>query len=132
MVTDLFSQYFQHTQNSQDDPDESQSDDAATAREIFETLFANHPEFADEESAEAFLSTAKSPNDPRVLSKLTRWCNDILDQFVSDRDLILTLGSKTIEDLVEQFIPFTRKMPYASYGGKPLLFSPWPFVRLVR
>jgi hypothetical protein len=135
MVTDLFAQYVQHQQKIQqesDDIDDAEIENASTARECFLVLFAGHSEFADADAAEEFLSTAKSPSDPVVLNKLIRWTKGILNTFVKDGNSTVTLGADTAAGLVEKFIPFTRKVPYGNFNGKPLTYSPWPFVRLIR
>lgn len=40
--------------------------------------------------------------------------------------------ASTPERLIEQYHPFTRAVPNASFRGAPLKFTPWPLVRLVR
>lgn len=135
MVTDLLTQYVHHMQKVQqdsDDIDDRETENASTARECFQVLFAGHREFADEEAAEEFLSKAKTPNDPAILNKLLKWTRSILNTFVKDGQSTVTLGSDTAEGLVEQFLPFTRKIPYASFNKNLLAYSPWPFVRLIR
>ena len=133
MITTLFAQYVRYQQRLQESEDAlDENDDATTARECFQVLFADHPEFADDVTAEAFLSSATAVNDPKVLNKLLKWTLDILNLFMAERGVTLTLESDTAEGLVEQFMPFTRKVAYGSYKGKPLAFSPWPLVQLVR
>jgi hypothetical protein len=111
--------------------DEIDSENAATAHECFQELFSAYPGFADDDAAESFLRTTKTPNDPLVLNKLLKYIRNILRMFVSDGESTLTLGSNTAEGLVEKFLPFTRKVRFGFFNGTDLNFSPWPLVRLV-
>jgi hypothetical protein len=135
MIAQLFLQFFQYLEKKRESPnelDDADTENATTARECFQELFAAQPEFKDEEAAEEFLSMAVSETDSRITTKLVKWTNDILNYFMKDQEKTVTLGASTAESLVEQFIPFTRKVHYATYNGYPLPFSPWPLVRLVR
>lgn len=77
------------------------------------------------------MASAVSPKDPRIVDKFQKWTSDMLACVIPNgRRLFLNLV--TMEDLTEQFLPFTRSMNGATFNGEPLGFSPWPFVRLVR
>ncbi|KAF1998322.1 hypothetical protein P154DRAFT_621882 [Amniculicola lignicola CBS 123094] len=135
MVTDLFKKYMQYRKTLEESPDEvteTETEVASTARECFQQLFSNHPEFSDEATADEFLSSATSATDPVILNRLLKWTKNILCTFVPDGKTTLTIEANTAAGLVERFLPFTRTVPYREFNGLPLNFSPWPLVRLVR
>lgn len=133
MVADLFEKWYKSYQASMEESDNACEDDtdAATATECFQQLFGNHKECSTQEATAEFLATAISPMDSQILNKLLKWTKDIYQMFLRDGNT-LTLGSDTTNGLVEEFLPFTRKMPFASFKGKDLHFTPWPFVSIVR
>jgi hypothetical protein len=115
-----------------ENPDEVDDDDLskmATSRDCLKQLFADRLGF---DSAEAFMSTASSANDLKVLNQLMKWTTDIHRMFIADGEQSVHFSSSTPEDLTEQYHPFTRECPNASYQGKPLRFTPWPLVQIVR
>jgi len=136
MVKAIFSQYVEHMRRVQQDADgvvDMETRHIRTALDCFGALFCNHPEFADDNAAEEFLSTAKSPKDSAVLGKLLLWTRNIFEYFgLGGNSTTVTLTSDTATGIRELFVPFTRKASNRSYKNKPLLFSPWPFVRFVR
>jgi hypothetical protein len=132
LVKDLFTQWFHVKQKQNETPDDVDDQDLnqmATSRDCLNQLFADRLEF---NSAEAFMSTATSANDPKVLTQLMSWTTDIHRMFIEDGEQSVHFSSSTPEDLTEQYHPFTRECPNASYKDKPLRFSPWPLVKIVR
>ena len=112
MIGERFAQYVRHKSRGEDD-DTDDSQDAATTMECFLALFADHEEFVDEEAADAFLSTATSYNDPKILGKLREWTDNILRRF-RGYDNRLSLGASTSEEIAEQIKPFTRNISDAT------------------
>jgi hypothetical protein len=133
MIESLVRQCFRRTQKEREgqDADEEENTEANTALDCLCTLFSNREEFSSLETAENFMASAVSPKDPRIIDKLQKWTSDLLAFFIPNGRRLF-LNSITMEDLTEQFIPFTRSVKDAIFKDEPLGFSPWPFVRLVR
>jgi hypothetical protein len=132
MVTDLFSQWFRVKQKQTHDPEDVDDTDLSqmkTARECLQQMFADRLGL---ESAESFMSTATSPKDAKVLKQLLTWTTEIHRKFVPDGHTFVQFDASTPEKLIEQYHPFTREVPNASFRGQPLRFTPWPLVRLIR
>lgn len=132
LVTDLFSQWYTVKQKQRQDPDEIDDNDLnqmSTARDCLKQLFADR---LGSESAESFMETATSANDPKVLAKFLRWTDHIYQMFIDEGQSSVHFDASTPENLIEQYHPFTRECPNASFQNKPLNFTPWPLVRLVR
>jgi hypothetical protein len=132
LVKDLFTRWFVVKQKQRQNPEDVDDQDLsqmATSRDCLKQLFADRLEF---HSAETFMSTATSANDPKVLNQFMKWTTDIHRMFVADGEQSVHFSSSTPEDLTEQYHPFTRECPNASYHGKPLRFTPWPLVQIVR
>lgn len=125
--------YFARLQKERDgeEPSDEEIADTNTAIDFFVVLFRNHDEFSDQDSAEEFLATALSLRDSAILTKLRRWTTELLTKFAPSGNSLI-LGANTIEDLTDQYLPFTTRVDDAIYGGAPLDYSPWPFVRIVR
>jgi hypothetical protein len=92
-------------------------------------MFANR---LGQDSIEAFMGTATSTTDEKVIKQLRRWTMDIHRQFIPEGETSVCFGSSTPEGLTEQYHPFTREVPNASFRNEPLRFTPWPLVRMVR
>jgi hypothetical protein len=132
MVADLFSQWFRVKQKQLQDPESVDDTDLSqmkTARECLQQMFADRLGL---ESAEAFMSNAKSSKDSNVLNQLMKWTTDIHRQFIPDGQTFVQFDASTPERLIEQYHPFTREVSNASFRGQPLRFTPWPLVRLIR
>lgn len=132
LVTDLFTQWFQVKQKQRQNPDDVDDNDLShmsTARDCLKQLFANR---LGGESAEAFMATATSAKDPKVIKQLITWTDNIHRMFIEEGETSVHFTSATPEDLIEQYHPFTRECPNASFRGKPLRFTPWPLVKIVR
>jgi hypothetical protein len=131
LTKDLFTQWFVVKQKQRENPDDVDDQDLsqmATSRDCLDQLFADRPEF---DSAEAFMSTATSANDPTVLKQLKSWTTDIHRMFTDGSEQSVHFSSSTPEDLAEKYHPFTRECPNASYKGEPFRFTPWPLVQKV-
>jgi hypothetical protein len=132
LVRDLFTQWFRVKQKQSENPDDVDDQDLshmATARDCLKQLFADRLGF---DSAESFMGTATSANDPKVIKQLMSWTTEIYRMFIEDGETSVHFTSATPEDLTEQYHPFTRECPNASFKGKPLRFTPWPLVKIVR
>ncbi|KAF2651015.1 hypothetical protein K491DRAFT_782176 [Lophiostoma macrostomum CBS 122681] len=106
--------------------DYGEVENANTARECLQDLFAAHPEFGSAETAEEFLSSATSESDPKIMSKIYKWTNEILNYFVKGKEHTVTLRASISAQLYEKYQFFTKKVDFASYNGHPIAFSPWP------
>jgi len=103
---------------------------ARTALESFMALFSDRDEFADEEAARAYLYTASSGDDQRILNDFTRWTDGIFDRLKAhDGSIVLTAAN--VFDLTDRIRPFTKTTPQFLMCGD-VQCSPWPFVKLVR
>jgi hypothetical protein len=114
------------------DPEEVDDNDLnqmKTARDCMQQMFANR---LGQQSIEAFLSTATSATDYKVLGQLERWTTDIHRMFIADGETSIAFGSSTPEELIEQYHVFTREVSHASFRGEPLNFTPWPLVKIVQ
>ncbi|KAH7093109.1 hypothetical protein FB567DRAFT_609442 [Paraphoma chrysanthemicola] len=132
LVRDLFTQWYtvkeKQRQNS-DDVDDEDLSKMSTARDCLNQLFADRLGF---DSSETFMATATSAEDPKVLKQFMSWTDDIHRMFIEDGETSVHFSSSTPETLTEQYHPFTRECPNASFKGKPLRFTPWPLVQIVR
>ena len=132
MVTDLFTQWYnvkQKQRQDADDLDDKDLDQIKTARECLQILFADRLEYG---TIEKFLSTATSAKDQKVIKQLTTWTTKMHQDFVKPGQTSIHFESSTPENLIEMYQPFTKEVTNASFQGKPLTCSPWPFVRINR
>ncbi|KAI4944142.1 hypothetical protein J4E91_008997 [Alternaria rosae] len=132
MVTDLFTQWYNVKQKQRQDADDLDDDDLdqiKTARDCLQLLFADRLEYG---TIEKFLSTATSAKDQKVIKQLTIWTTKMHQDFIEPGQTSVCFESSTPENLIEMFHPFTKEVTNASFHGKPLTCSPWPFVKIVR
>ncbi|CAO2655631.1 Nn.00g044340.m01.CDS01 [Neocucurbitaria sp. VM-36] len=132
LVKDLFTQWFlvkQKQRQNSDDVDDDDLNRMKTARDCIQQMFAERLGF---ETAENFMGNATSPNDMTVLGQLLKWTTDIHQKFIQEGQMSVYFEASTPETLMEQYHPFTREVPNASFRGQPLRFTPWPLVRIVR
>lgn len=132
MVVDLFTQWFRVKQKQRQAPDEVDDielSQMSTARDCLQELFSDRLEYG---TAEMFMGTATSADDKKVVGQLKKWTTEIHQQFVKDGDMSVSFEASTPEALMELYHPFTRQVPHASFEGKPLRFTPWPLVEIVR
>lgn len=132
MVTDLFSQWFRFKQKQRQDPEGVVDVDLGqmkTARDCLQQMFADRLGI---QSAEKVMGSATSADNPKTVKKLIKWTTEIHQQFVPDGQTFVQFDASTPERLIEQYHPFTREVPNASFRGTPLRFTPWPLVRLIR
>ena len=132
LVTDLFKQWFNVKQKQLQDPDDVDDvelSQMATARDCLNQLFADRLGF---DSVETFMSTAASAEDPKVIKQLMTWTTDIHRMFIEDGETSVHFTSSTPEELTEMYHPFTRECQNASFRDRPLRFTPWPLVQIVR
>ncbi|KAJ4381797.1 hypothetical protein N0V86_003162 [Didymella sp. IMI 355093] len=132
LVKGLFTQWFNVKAKQRENPDElddKELSEMSTARDCLQELFADRLEFG---SAEMFMNTATSTKDSKVLSQLMRWTTEIYQQFIKEGETSVCFEASTPEELAEQYHPFTRSVPNASFDGKPLRFTPWPLVEVVQ
>lgn len=131
-MKDLFTQWFkvkQKQRQNPDDVDDNELSQMSTARDCLQDLFADR---LDSDSVETFMTTATSASDSKVLSQLLQWTTDIHQQFIQGGGSSVRFQASTPEALTELYHPFTRHVPNATYNGRPLRFTPWPFVEIVR
>lgn len=132
LVTDLFSQWFRVKQKQRHDPDDVDDNELSqmsTARDCLQELFADRLEF---NSAEMFMGTAASVTDKKVLGQIQKWTREIHQRFVKDGETSVHFEASTPEALTEMYHPFTRQVANASFEGRPLNFTPWPLVEVVK
>ncbi|KAF5853161.1 hypothetical protein GGP41_001665 [Bipolaris sorokiniana] len=131
LVTTWFKQWFSTQQRMMRDEEDVDDDRARkdAALDCLNHLFAHH---VAPVSLDDFMSASKSSKDSSVLLQLVKWTVEIHEQFVRDGELFVLLTSSTHSDMREQLRPFRMKAPNARFNGKPLSFSPWPFVEIIR
>ncbi|KAF2036583.1 hypothetical protein EK21DRAFT_95836 [Setomelanomma holmii] len=115
----LWEDYFQGAlSDDRDDADDSDAVDLVKpARDTFLALFSDLPDFESEEKADAFLSQAKSVDDPRVVSKLLRWAQERyarLEQIASNQPFF----THTISDLTDLMEPYIQTAVSPHYEGQ--------------
>ncbi|KAL6712302.1 hypothetical protein ACN47E_000179 [Coniothyrium glycines] len=132
LVKELFAQWFMVRSKQRQDPDDvddRELDQLNTAQDCLQQLFAHR---LGHESVEHFMGTATSPTDAKVFNQLIKWTDAIHNTFVEEGQMSISFTSNTPEDLIEQYHPFTREVPNATFKNQPLRYSPWPLVKLVR
>lgn len=132
LVKDLFKQWVVVKQKQRQDPDEVEDNELSqmnTAQDCLQQMFVNR---LGNVKIEEFMATATSPTDAKVLNQLLKWTTDIYQTFVEEGQLSVKFQSDTPEDLIEQFHPFTREVPNASFRGLPLKYTPWPLVKIIK
>jgi len=130
-VTKWLSHWYTLKKKEQNDEDEIDDEDRTrkdAALECLSALFGCRVSG----SLEDFLSTATSDKDPKVLGKLKSWTHQILEMFIKDGETSMQFESTTHPDMREKLRPFRGTAQNAKYDGKPLRFSPWPFVEVIR
>ncbi|EUC34221.1 hypothetical protein COCCADRAFT_4365 [Bipolaris zeicola 26-R-13] len=132
LVNIWFNQWFNTQQRMMSDEEDVDDDDRARKDAALDCLNHLFAYYVAPESLEDFMSASKSWKDSPALLKLQRWTGEIHEQFVRDGELFVPLTSSTHSDMREQLRPFRMKAPNARFNGKPLSFSPWPFVEIIR
>jgi hypothetical protein len=137
MVKEQLTNFWLHMTMDEDEPDEEIANErrlgAGTCVALFTSLFLGHPEFHDRDRAEDFLSNAESAEDPRLISKLMGWTDQILDAFMpnGDDNDVTTLNANTASQISDAIQPFTMAMDDPHFTGTDLVCCPWPLVKKV-
>ncbi|KAF9635186.1 hypothetical protein BFW01_g6081 [Lasiodiplodia theobromae] len=97
---------------------------SATAVEAIHSLFSDHDECKGLEETKAFLSTAKSREDSRLVAKLKAWMESLLKKLGVEMGTY-TISAATPDLLQDEVAPFLAQVN----DGRP---SPWPLVKIVR
>lgn len=104
---------------------------STTALDAFRALFADRPEFANEETITAFFATANSANDRTFLEKLCQWTRDAIRTYNGQNGTIYRNAS-TADRLAANTEPFVKiSTSTKNEDGRPLP-SLWPIVEIVR
>jgi len=128
-----FREYFEYYREPHEDLEPAEKEEglhlATTALEAFRALFCNHRDFATDEAATEFLSTAKSASDPVILTQLIARVKQLLatEQVF---DGIGAGNADTAEELGQLIERFVK--PVSVADGDPPRASLWPIVRIVR
>lgn len=101
---------------------------ADNAVEVFQALFANHLDFHDKATIEAFLRQMREPADEVMLKKMVRWTNDLITNSGAVNRLIYK-SAETGSDLGKEIEPFSKM---GAAVGSSLAPSLWPIVEIVR
>ncbi|KAF1845146.1 uncharacterized protein K460DRAFT_416455 [Cucurbitaria berberidis CBS 394.84] len=137
LVKEQVQNFFQHLTMSEDVDEEEANEKrlaSGTCITLLMALFMGEPEFQDKERAEDFLTSASSPDDPKLINKLMGWTEHILDGFMQNGDTndVATLYANTSSSISEMIQPFTMTVQYPSFEGTELFCCPWPLVKKVR
>jgi hypothetical protein len=128
-VNKWFTHWYSLKQKDEDEIDDTDRARKDAALECLGALFADR---VTDEPLEDYLSTAASVDEIKIRKKLERWTGDIYEKFVKDGKNSLQFESTTHTDMRETLRPFRSTAQSAKYQGKPLRFSPWPFVEIIR
>jgi hypothetical protein len=133
IIKDHLREYFEHYCEPCEDLEPAEQEEglhlADTALEAFRALFCNHKDFATDEAAMKFLSTAKSASDPVILTQLIARVKQLMatEQVVDGIGAGNADTAEELGQLIERFVK-TVSVP----EGEPPRASLWPIVRIVR
>ena len=102
---------------------------ATTAKDIFQALFAAHPEFESFQSSTMFLNSGESKQDIKMLRKLSEWASEMIRRQCGEAETV-SFTASTAEDLscmLEPYIEMRSRLDGEEFGSA----SYWPLVRLV-
>ncbi len=133
VIRDHVDDYWTYEFESHDDLDEDTvqqyEERSNTALEVFQALFADREEFADEDSTEQFLSGAQDKGRQYLVDKFLIWTTSLLLSLESNENLV-HCNADTVEELADDLEPFTKTV--ITLEGEPPVPSPWPIVEIVR
>lgn len=118
--------YFEPREEIHNDLVEEYENQACTAFEVFQALFADHDEFSDEDSAIKLLSIARDEGKERVLAKLLAWMNELLSS-LDMRDGIVDCKADSVRELADYLAPFTKTVN--TLEGESPTPSSWPLAK---
>lgn len=129
-LAEYYEFHVQHNEEVEDEEGEESEAVARTALESLRALLSDREEFQDDAAAKAYLYTASSKSEPRIMSKLRSWTDELYERLQIDGGQI-RLTARTPLDLMEKIKPSTKTVP-PSMMDEGLRCSPWPFVYSVR
>ena len=102
---------------------------ATTAIEVFQVMFADHDEFATEDTTKDFLDSASSEDDSTVLGKLILWTEELLIDLKVVHGRVTRDGTsiEEIQGEIDRFIKTGEQD-----NDNQVAPSPWPIVDVVR
>ena len=99
-----------------------------TAVEVLQALFADHVEFRDRITIQAFLGQMQSPEDEAVLNTLLQWIENLISRSGAVNRLIYR-SAESSSNLGKSIEPFIKMGPNLISDVTPSL---WPIVEVVR
>ncbi|KAF2853205.1 hypothetical protein T440DRAFT_390747 [Plenodomus tracheiphilus IPT5] len=131
LVTKWFYHWVSIQRRQMRDEDDISDDDKAQKDAAFECLDCLFAHRVDPQGLDEFMFTAKSSGDD-ILDQLLDWTREIHEKFVEGGEMSVIFKSSTHHDMREQLRPFRGTAANATFQGKRLAFSPWPFVEIIR
>lgn len=127
--------YHESCVDQEDDNVETQdADRGGPALKVLLAVFQDREEFGDNEAAAEYLGSLDSADDPRALSRMLAWTNEIhkkLSAHVSKGPMSASTATELAE-LVGPFIQGTESPMIHLDEYESLECCVWPFVRLAR
>ena len=133
ILREYYQAHFKHIRDTGDNETASEElqKDADTAVEALQALFADHEEFRDEDNAREFLSAGTSDADPRIISTLESWMEELISRYGAQNGPIKRSADTTAE-MSRILEPFVTMAESGADCGDLQAASLWPIVRLVR
>lgn len=100
-----------------------------TALEVFQALFGDRDEFADNLSISTFLNVAKDKGNQYLLDRLITWTDALVSKYTTKDDTVHR-QAYTVAELANLVEPFTKTAN--TLEGETPTPSPWPLVGIVR
>jgi GTPase SAR1 family protein len=115
--------------SSDDSPDDTElSSLADTAVTVMTALFCAQVECRSKDATAEFLNTAKSADDPIVISKLRGWTTDMLKRLSQDGSSSVTFEAESPDKLQKYVDPYTTTDYDDFPPDRGLKCHPWPII----
>lgn len=96
---------------------------------MFQALFADRKEFADEDSTACFLNSGRDKGNNYLLDRFVTWADALVSKYKM-KDGSVRRQAHTVAELADHVEPFTKTV--STLDGETPSPSPWPLVEVVR
>jgi hypothetical protein len=127
-VTSLFTGLFRE---DEDEFDELIQRKANIAKQVFQALFPDSPEWRNDETITAWLAGYQCADGRTLISRIIVNWVELLHSNLESKVYNLVLHEKTLDGFWKKLMPYTHGRRRTSDGGT-MVFDPWPLVELVR
>jgi hypothetical protein len=125
--------YCRYHSELREDLDEDALDESEgrynTALEVFQALFADRPEFMDDDSTSCFLQCGRDKGNKYLLDRFVTWTGAMVSKYKM-KDGSVRRQAFTVVELANQVEPFAKTV--STLEGENPTPSPWPLVEVVR